>query len=386
MATIENVTAARLLVCNLKGDIRYLTRTVTIRESICSPYLTGELLVLDNQNVIIDREVRGGDRVDISFDAPDGKKYTVDMYVLDIKGVSSPENMMLKIYTISVVSSEYFTDYGHITSQTTPTGMTGVDLVKKIWGEEEFKTPLVQPATDAPLRDGNQPFHVDFVRPLTAIGQIRDIQVYPSFPTGNVLLYRDNKAVNHVPLQYIYETCRPMEEYIQRETWGIMQSHLFGGDRSFHTMMQAAEHTRATMLDPRFYENQGKRGYDAVMGKLGLDKLVGDLGAGLNMTQTNSDRTSAGIDFTGIMDKARWYALYLKSLPQYLVKVPLRTGLNSTAGKGCRLEFTPMHTKPNSPNPATGTYLVTDLIHEVHNDLRVVNGTTTLQCLQGIKG
>ena len=387
MAAIENVTASRLSSCVLEGktvvqEVRNLVRTVTIHESICSPYITAEIILLDNSNVITNLQVEGGNLCHVNFDvfSESGRKYDIDLYVLDIKGIPHPDIMDMKIYTISFCTSEYFTDRGNTTSKSSDLGQTGCQLAQTIWKECKFKVPLIQPTQDSPLRDGKEPFHVDLVKPFTAIGQIRDIQNYPSYPTGNVLHYRDALTCQHVPLQYIYENCKKDEEFIQKQTWGTSYSHMFGGDKSFHSIIDIKECSRATMLDPDEFKIQKKRATDQVAGKMGLNMFSGLIGGGANFALRNSDRTSPEIDATNNMDAARYYALCLKSQPQYLVKVPLQTGINITVGLGAYLDLLPVSI--SQPHPDTGLYLVTDLFHECHNDLRIVNGTTTFQALK----
>jgi hypothetical protein len=389
VATRENVTAAELPTVMLQGstgggNITNMVQTVTIRESICSSYITGDVVALDNQNVISNFGLTGGSPCMISFTAPStmggGGSYSIDMYVVDIKAESSPENMELKIYTISLCSSEYFTDRATLTSKSSDQGQTGCMLAQQIWGECGFKTALLQPTQDAPLRDGNQPFHVDLAKPFTAIGQIRDIQFYPGFPTGNVLLFRNYRGVNHVPLQYIYQTASPTLTFIQRHTWGIRWDHMFGAENSWLAMIDVKQYTRAQMWDPTMFKTQTKRMFDHSAGKLGGNLFQGLLGAGQNMAASNSDRTSAAIDFSNMIDKARYYAVCTKAQPQYLVRVPIQSGINITAGVGVGLDLLPISASGSNPN--SGTFLVTDLVHEIHRDLRNVKGTTVLQCLK----
>jgi hypothetical protein len=199
-----------------------------------------------------------------------------------------------------------------------------------------------------------------------------------------VLLYRDREMVHHVPLQAIYETCTAAEYFIQKETWGTDFKHMFIGGESMHAIIDAKDVSRAVMLDHKELkpENQGHRSYDIKKGKMGINVFQGiRKGTSPVIPITDSQKTSASIDFTTMINNAIWYAHYTKSRPQYLVRVPLNTGINITVGEGCDLTFTPPHTKPNSSNAADGLYLITDLIHEVHNDLREVLGTTTINAL-----
>lgn len=354
-----------------------------IRESICAPFLTGEMLVLDNDNIINNMQIHGGDICEIQFNSPHhlakGGTYTQVMRVIEIKGEQSPENKELRIYTISLIGSEYFTDRGTLTSETTTQGMTGCQLTQKIWREKGFETNLEQPVQDAPLRQGNQPFHVDVVKPLTAIGEIRDAQYYPSYPTGNVLLYRDRYNVVHVPLQHIYERAAGGTEYIQRETWGHLNTHMFGDDKATHDMIEVKEVSRASMLDPKEFQAQSTRSQDPAMGKMSLNNFLGALKGGPNFAQDNFDRVPPAQSYVSFMDKARLYAILLKSFPQYIVKVPMVSGLETMVGLSVFLRFVKSRSVTEN---ASGNYLVTDLVHEIHNDLREVTGTTTLNCLK----
>jgi hypothetical protein len=395
MATRENVTSARLTLCNIQGvkpdpDVTGLVRTITIKESVCSPHLTGEILLLDNDNIINISDIQGGSRVDISFDGADrtGPAYVIDMYILHIMAESSPENFNLKIYTISMVSSEYFTDRGQTVSINSEMGVTGKMLVAQIWTECGFQFPLVQPDQDMPFQDGNQPYTCTMAKPFTAISQIRDIQVY-SEKNGNVMLFHNRPGgthqVVHGPLAFIYHNTSGGTTFIQRETWGIEYMHLFGGDSSDFSIISLNQQSRSIMLDPDMFsaDKQISVSTDQHAGKLAANMMFPGvaLGAGINNPHTNSDRVESPHDPYNIIANARWFATCMKSVPaKYLVRVPLKSGLNITAGGGCTLDMQPTHT--NSPNAHSGGYFITDLVHEVHNDMREVNGTTTFNALQ----
>jgi hypothetical protein len=384
----------------LKGvNIRNLVRTVTIHESICSPYITAEILLLDNSNVITNMKLEGGDPCHVIFDAFSGTNYNIELFVLDYKGITSPENLDLKIYTISFVTSEYYTDRVNTVSANSALQQSGVELAQEIWKNEGFRQPLETPISDYPLQDGQQPFHVDLVKPFTAIGQMRDIMVFPD-KTGNVLLYRDAQAENLVPLHHIYTTCfnqlgksgNKENSFIQKQTWGTNYTHLFGGERSFYSIIDVKAHSRAVMGIEKMAAPAGqtKRSTDQFAGKFGQNLFIkniatlgiikaGQLGMS-SFAATNSDRTSPEIDFSLVMERAKWYALCLKSQPQYLVKVPLQTGINITVGKGVDIQLLP--NRISKAHPDSGLHMITDLVHEVHNDLRVVNGTTTFQSIK----
>jgi hypothetical protein len=399
MASIDNVTAARLISCNIQGvkpsdDVTRLVRTITIKESVCSPYLTGEILLLDNDNVINVSDVPGGTRIDLTFDGAgkgSGPSYHIDMYILHITATPSPENFNLQIYTISMVSSEYFTDRGQTVTIGSQPFENGCALIKKIWTECGFKWPLDQILQDLPFQTGNQPYTCTMAKPFTAIGQIRNIQVYPLMD-GNVMFFHNRSGggsvhqVVHGPLHQIYHAAVSNQTFIQKETWGIDYKHLFGGDKSYHSIIALNQQSRDVMLDPDEYsaDTQITVSTDQHAGKQAANKILSGIaqGHGINIPHSNSDRVESSQDPYNIIARARAFAHCMKAVPpKYLVRVPLKTGLNITVGEGCTLDLQPTHANPNSKNPHSGDYFITDLVHEVHNDLREVNGTTTFNAL-----
>ena len=398
MASIENVCSARLISCTIEGVglVNRLVRTITIKESVCCPYLTGEILLLDNDNVINNENLRGGNIVHINFDGADrsGPAYKIDMRILHFTAVSSPENFNLKIYTISLVSSEYFTDRGKTVSADTSQYMNGVQLIQNIWGACGFEFQLEPVIPDESMQDGNQPFYIAQDKPLTAIGKIRDIQVYPD-RTGNVLLFHqraivDGKisGIHHVvlgPLAVIYPTSVSTQTFYQRETWGIKWQHMFGADGADAAIISLNQQSRTIMLDLKEFAPNADVATDQNAGKLSVNQIGQGILQGPNPSHmfTNSDRVEAAHDPAQLMANARRYASCMKSEPpKYLVRVPLKTGLNITAGGACFLDMQPTHQNPNARNPFTGAYFITDLIHECHNDLREVSGTTTFNAIK----
>ena len=398
MSAIQNVTVGRLNFCTLKGElIDNLIRTVMIRESICTPYITAEIQVMDNDNVINNLQLQGGDPCIVSFESPhpmaQDTQYTAYLKVGDINAGKAKDNIHLKIYTISLLGGEHFVDRGKTITETSNKQENGVTISQRIWAAVGMPSLALntEGQEDNAMQTQNQAFHVDMVSPLTAIGQIRDDMVYPQWPTGNVLLFASHDSVSDrhdvklVPLQYLYETRTKKETFIQKETWGEKTVHIFGGDDSYRSIMHIVESSRRSMLNPRDFQEhirtnditQGHPSRTAIFHRIaqeGLSKFL----------HTYRDRKEPETSFASIADRARFYALLLKSFPQYVVEVPFIRGLNITVGDSVFLDLLPSR---GLTNPATGNYLVTDLVHELNHDLRRVTGRTILHCLkQGYPG
>jgi hypothetical protein len=117
----------------------------------------------------------------------------------------------------------------------------------------------------------------------------------------------------------------------------------------------------------------------------GAFKSTNLLGGMPNLIKNNLERASQAIDFTNKIESERSFAANVKAGPQYNIRVPLQLGIECTVGKGATFNLLPpvgdqgvMGYDPNG-----GLMLLTDLMHEVWNDLREVRGTTTFQAMKG---
>ena len=86
----------------------------------------------------------------------------------------------------------------------------------------------------------------------------------------------------------------------------------------------------------------------------------------------------------------RGYAASVRDAPQLVMKVPLQTGINVTVGKGIYAYLLPPTGVPGGgiigADTLTGSWLVTDLVHEVYTDQRQASATTVFQLNQGPGG
>jgi hypothetical protein len=397
MSAIENVAIGRLKDINLKGyDIKPITRTLMVRESICTPFITAELMVLDNDNWLTGEIApNGGDYVNASFDSPhpysSGTVYNMETQIVDIKATKAKDNLDMKVYTISLIGNEHMVDKGQtLSSQTSSPQENGVEMIQNIWNQSEFKKILYTwGEEDNPQQTGNQPSHVDMVSPLTGIGQIRDKMYYSKYPTGNVLFYVSNYGGTHienlVPLQKLYEEQTPTWTFTQKQTWGSHWGDMFGGGGSDSAIMQIYESNKRIMLDPKEFRSQYVRTDDINKGRPGTRNHLwfGPMLPGFpTLTRTDSDRVEPESSPAALADSARLYAMQMKSLPQYVVEIPYIHGLNITVGDSVELNVLPPHPIGSGFSRHSGDYLVTDLVHEVHNDLRNITGRTVLHCLK----
>ena len=419
MATVDEIASGRIISIDIRGqDVLAITRKISIRESICQSYLSGEVTIFDHNQFINAMQLVGLDPVNIVFDAPDpvqtSEPYVAEMYILSIAAQATPTNIKSTIFTISVVSGEYFTDRGNIITESTSPGITGVDLSQKIWNACAFPVSLITPVTDTPLQEGSSAFHIDMQHPFTAIAQIRDSMNFPQYPSGNVLLFRDRWDENLVPLEHLFATAPVQEYFEQRSTWGKSLKDMFEMSNMVIEAKSQSRGSGTTGLggggqgtDVTATGMQGIKKFDVFKGKLennmvfpmvasalgGLSSVAQTfsaygLGGAPNFQSINTNNREQATDFTAKTIEERAYASMVKAGPQYNIVVPLKTGINCTVGKKAAFNLLPDggdQWRIGEIGKPPEEMLITDLIHDVYQDKKILRGVTTLQVMAGLQ-
>lgn len=404
MATNDSsvkTTSARLLRCNIKGaDCKYYCRKLVVRESFCEHFITAELTIYDNNNVINSLKLQAGDPVSIAFDAPvNSFVWENDFMVLKYEGEQEADNLKMVVYTITVVTSEYYSDRGNIVKHSTAPGDTGVKVIQEIWSTCGFKPGLVPLVTDTPIQTQTEPFQIHELKPFTAIMNVRNQMYYPSYPSGNVLCYREYKQQTLSPLEYLFQRLAPQcpKPFIQKATWGVNVRDIFESEQAIIYARAQTRNGSGGGSGVASTSSQGKKSFDRAKGILGMNSIFGAamgggvaggsrFGGAVNNMLNNSQRVEQASDFTNKIDKERHYAALIKAAPQYNIRVPLQWGIQHTVGKGAEFKLLPpMGDRDFDGQNPGGLMLISDLIHEIFFDIKTVQGTTTFQLLKGVK-
>ena len=320
-----------------------------------------------------------------------------------------------KIYTISATTDEMMYDKANLV-QKSVRNITGSDLIKQIVGEIMPNVNFVSQVSDSLLSAGNMPFTINGKHPFIAFDEIRRMMKYPQYKSGNTMLFRDADALVLAPLEHLMQNLREEYKFIQKMTWGTSWRDIFeaenmvieakaqprpGQDGGYTNVMDTAEayQQSRTSIDM----NSGKININQVLkyvvenGVLqgrSLDQLASNLldrfstgmfGGRVNQLITNFDRALQEADRVIKTDTEKLYAATAKGGPQYVVKVPMRGGLNVTVGKGVYVHLLPSYGDSNSTpeNAVDGLMLVTDVVHELWQDGRAEQAFTTFQCIRG---
>ena len=96
-------------------DITDYIQCVRIYETLCKPYLTVHLTLIDNNNVIENMRIHGGEGCIVSIHSPPNPRfYDCFVMVLALSAQQSPTNLKIQIYEMELIGPIYFQDKANI--------------------------------------------------------------------------------------------------------------------------------------------------------------------------------------------------------------------------------------------------------------------------------
>lgn len=392
------------------GCLRHLNK-LSVYESVCKPYLTAKLVMMDNNNALFNLGLEKGDPISFSFFAPpNGRTYETQLYVLAINGNESAKNLRTEIYNIDLIGEEFYVDRKSMVQKSFK-GMPGTSAISQIHSSY-FNTTLNIVAGSLGPIGLNNPHIANSTKPFTAINDIKKRLTYGAFKSGSTLYFRDRDGHVLAPLEALFSSLSAQTSLVQKATWGADWRDVFDSYNAIIGLRVEADEHRSMGKDVASVQSQGKTTFDlrtmkkvgqfaksiaagAVSGTPGFGALLGGgSGGGLGgeqnfMTQdTDHQSSSTGPDMKA--EAERLFMSLARGGPSVSCKFPLQTGMDVTVGKGIYLKLIPpigdLSTIPNGGSDLSGLYLVTDLVHEIARDDSSENGTTTVKALRGGKG
>lgn len=414
MADVNQIqpTKSRIRSCTINGvDFRNHINQARIYETISKPYLTAKLTIIDNNNLIDNMQIKGKP-VSISFDAGDGLIYDAELYVLKIHGEKSAQSLRSIIYDVECIGEEYFQDKKALVQQSFK-HITGTQAVQRLHDQFIGGNSLrILSQSMGPL--SLQPYTISSVKPFKAISDIRKRLIYPQYPTGLTLYYRDRESHVLGPLEALFDQLSAQQEFFQESTWG---KNWFDVVRAQNAIISAIAESddengdgagRGSLKDISDKQYQEKKVFDwrtkslkinkkakkispgKLMGALEdfgslLQGLPGGHGGKPNYMTMDSSHLPAQQDPSNKTEEEQLYRALVKNGPRINVKVPCQSGFQCTVGKGVQLNLLPPigDVDDIGPNLASGLYLVTDLVHILASDDRQMTGVTCMTCAKG---
>ena len=381
-----------------------------VYETITKPYLTAKVTVIDNNNVLDNMNLVGGEPVTFSFDGGDEPTYDCTLYVLSCKGQQSSQSLRSQIYDIECIGIAYFNDKKALVQKSfkfTP-GTQAIQMIHNqfVGGDAPLKV-LAQSLGPLSL----QSYIVSAQKPFKAINDIKKRLNYGGVASGSTLYFRDAESYVLAPLETLFATMGVQQVFYQENTWG---KNWFDVLRAQNAIISAVADVdfnssgRTSMKDVADKAVQEKTVFDFRIKDFSIKKAAAAIGAGAlggagqlasaiiggaagghggrpNYSVMDSAHLPSQLDPSAKSEAEQLFMALHKNGPCVTVKVPIQSGIYCTVGKGVDLKLLPPVGDVNDigPNLAAGKYLVTDLMHYLASDDRQLTGVTVMQCSRG---
>lgn len=407
MAELPIPTKVRLRDLTINGwNLTRHANQLRVFETISKPYITAQLIVIDNTNLLENMQLVGGEPAHFAFDGGD-RVYEQSLQVLSLKGEKSNQSLRSMIYTIDLIGNEYFKDQSSIVQRSFK-GISGTAAISRIHSEN-FGTALrTLQSSMGPI--SLQSYIVSAKNPFTAINDIRKRLVYAG-KSGLTMYFRDRDGHVLAPLETLFENLSSQGTFIQKATWGADWFDIVRTQNAIIAAIAEVDFNksgRAGAQDIASAAKQEKRVFDIKRKEEVVQQLARSIAPGKVSGTVNSlTNIMSGLMQGGhggkpnymLMDSAhlsketdpqvkaeseQLYNALIKNGPVITVKVPIQSGIECTVGQGVFLDLLPPVGDVNfGRNSAKGMYLVKDLMHECYFDDRLVNATTTMACARG---
>lgn len=402
-------TKCGLRACKIEGaDVRRHIKSISIYETMCKPYITAKITVLDDNNIINTLQLRGGERVSFAIDAGFGRIYESIQYVLSVDGESTSENPRTSLYTITTATESYFNDKASMV-QKSDVNITATQAASQIHSEYIGK--------DAPLnvlmhslgmiaKSDIGGFITSNKKPFKAIEDIIERAGYGGLATGSTVYFRAANEYVIAPLEHLFKQMSAQETFIQSQTWGSHWTDTFEAFNAIidaQTVVEKDKSGRGGMNNIAAAAKGAVNLFDVAKGteaikqagQIATDTLGGGLigaaaqfakgkwGGISNVLQMDSRRNEVATDQGMNAVKENMFQAQVKDSVNYYIRVPIQTGINVTVGKGVDAKLLPPSGDLNKVyNAVGGMMLVADVCHECFFDSRERQGTTIFRGVQ----
>lgn len=410
MSNYVDPTKAIIRSVTINGaDLTKYAHALSVHETVCKPYITGQAIIHDYDNIVDSMQIVGGEDISVAFTAPpNSKTYSTDnCKVLSIKGEQNPNNLKGYIFTIDFIGNVYFQDRGSMV-QSVHKNQTGTDAIQQLFSKFLSGDKLQILSNSIGMIGDKEGYTITNRKPFAAIEDIMKLLVFGGVKTGNVLFFRDAESVKLAPLEHLVQNMSSQEYFIQKETWGVnmfdpdlyhaiiwseLKNERTNSGKSHVGEMAAAVNQNKVTFDfhtaaVKFLSSAAVSGGGSIASKMqSIVKSPNQLGG---IPNVQLFRSILWPDATAPHNKTmqeKMYSSAQRGSPHLKIKVPLQTGINVTVGKGIDVTLTPPSVD-GSGNPYSyslnGKWLCTDLVHElvIGSDSSCI-GTTTLQNIKG---
>lgn len=377
-------------------DLRQHVNCIKVYESMCKHYVTSVITIVDNNNVINTLDLKGTEPVSFAFDGG-GRVYDTTHYITTIDGEESSENLRSVVYTINAVGPSYYYDRANLV-QRSDVNIPGSNVIKSIFNQYlGGDAPLnILPSLGLIAKTDIGGYVTSNKKPVTAIMDIAKKLTYGGYKTGSTIFFRNRDEYVIAPLEHIFATMSSQEYYEQRATWGSEWHHIFTSTNaiiSAATVIDKEKSTGRAGATNLSMASMGAlnvfdiaKGMETMPPKFGISAggigqfVRGKLGGIQNVLQMDTRRNEPSTEQSLNAIQENMFRAKVKDGVQYLIKVPIQSGINSTVGRGITAKLIPPSgDQPRGFASLPSKFLVADLCHECFFDMRELQATTTMR-------
>jgi hypothetical protein len=403
--SLPQPTKARVRSLFLNGfDMTKHVTKISVYETIHKPYLTAKVTIIDNNYLIENMGLVGGEPCSFAFDGGD-YVYENTLYILKVKGMKSNQSLRSQIYDIDLIGIEYYNDKQNIVQRSFKQ-IPGTAAIAAIHGQFIGGGLNIVGTSMGPI--DKESYIAAGTHPFKAINDIRQRLNFGGSQSGNCLYFKNKFSMNLGPLEAFMAQATADQTFTQKATWGINWFDVIAAQNAIiaaQAEVDGKDGGRSGMQDVASSASQEKKVWDNRTKKLTVDKgaskisarvsnissllspILGGGGAGghggkPNYTIMDGARLPTSTDPSNMAEAQSLFASLVKNGPRLTVKVPIQSGILVTVGRGCWLNLIPPIGDLDNVigNSMTGMYMLTDLCHELFLDDTQMNATTTFQC------
>jgi hypothetical protein len=386
-----------LLQCTFNGlDTRALTHCIRIYETMCKPYRTAEVVLLNTDGQVNGLNPDVGDEIVFSIQDAWGQTYNMTSYVTAIPEQFTSNIIRQDMVTLGTVTGAFMRNKGSVV-QWSGKNMPITDAIAAVHGMY-IATPInvLLPSLGMIAGDNIGSYIASGDHAFKVIHDLCDRCTYGAVSTGSTVYFENKYSAVVGPLEHILNTSAIGGDLIDSDTWGYDYRHIFGGGGSekqiimakiYHKDGQAGgdagDQVKQAKQQLTLFNQQTKfpimNAVQSIAGNAKLLKHVGPFG-GMSIKMVNDPQRNPQSNDPANSEMAEnAFKSLIKDGTNYLIKFPIESGFKAQMTVGNRAEVTLRAPTVDSVHAVKGPLLIADLMHECYFDNRELSGTSTMR-------
>jgi len=186
-----------------------------VYESIRTPGIVANFVILDTENYIFQNKIAGGEDVELVFSSPGGEIIDYKFKINSIKEISSSPNLRAKTYQVECVSEEALNAKDRYVSKVYPNNLYS-DMV-----EDVFKT-FIRSTKNLEIEPTKTPqkYVIPKLKPFEAIDNLRRRSVSPTNDSSSYVFFENKDGFHFVTIEKLFRDHNIIKTLVQDAATG----------------------------------------------------------------------------------------------------------------------------------------------------------------------